>query len=406
MISSTGETPATVYYARWVYTGDTLLFNGAVRVTGSRIDAVGSRTGIRKSGDIIINLGSTLLMPGMINSCVRYEDAPIRHMFSQESTTLSRLRRHSAQQLESVSRHRRKQASALAVQEALSNGITASVNIHSALSTDDFTHMPQRFFHIGDISRERILSRSMMQGVVSRRARCESGITLPHIYSYPLAWVKAAARTCRSSSTLFALAIAETEEEFAAFTEGAGPLIEELRAAGKDYITDIGESPLRYAVRNSLIPRRSLICTPHFLRGDELGALEALHATVALAPRLSRRFDLPPFPIESALNRSMRIAVGTESCAHSPTINLLDELFEIHKNHPALEPQHLLNMVTQNPARALGMESALGKLAPGYLADMTGIRIDSLSKNPLSDIICGNNFVEFVIIDGDPIIVP
>jgi len=69
------------------------------------------------------------------------------------------------------------------------------------------------------------------------------------------------------------------------------------------------------------------------------------------------------------LAAGINVAVGTDSCASSPDLNLVDDLRLLHRMHPELDAQTLWRMGTANGAKALMMDQAAGTLAPGMRAD-------------------------------------
>jgi imidazolonepropionase-like amidohydrolase len=52
---------------------------------------------------------------------------------------------------------------------------------------------------------------------------------------------------------------------------------------------------------------------------------------------------------------------------------LFAEMRAFQKEFPKVPPERILEMVTVNPARALQQENALGKIGPGFLADMIAL---------------------------------
>ena len=53
----------------------------------------------------------------------------------------------------------------------------------------------------------------------------------------------------------------------------------------------------------------------------------------------------------------------------------------------ALSAEQSLHMATLGGASVLGLESEIGSLEPGKLADMISIRLDNLSSQPVYDVI-------------------
>ncbi|ERP31801.1 amidohydrolase family protein [Chitinivibrio alkaliphilus] len=397
----------TVYFARWIFTGDTLISHGALRVVNDRITHVGPRTGIRQSGDAIENLGNMILIPGMINAYTTFEDASLRHRESRFEGTFTEFQSRLAAMSQEITHHQRQRATRLAVQESLSNGITTSIQLLKKTCPDDYDTLPHRFFHIKNMAHRRFLSEEEITRYIhTLTGKHYFGITPGKLHSHALSHIKAIIRSVRTQHIPLVHYIGETAEEFGAFTEQGGPYFDHLSRAGLWKIRGKKESPATYAIRNALIPRSAMLINPNYFSSTELGSLRALQTTLVLLPRLAERFDAPAFPIETALKHGINLTIGTGNSAFSPTINILDELHCIAQCHEGLSPQTLLQMITQNAAKAVRCASTLGQLAPGFQADITGIRLDPLTKTPLADTIRSSNGVECIIQEGIPIILP
>ena len=68
------------------------------------------------------------------------------------------------------------------------------------------------------------------------------------------------------------------------------------------------------------------------------------------------------------LERGINVAVGTDSCASNPDLNLGQELVEIHRRHPEIAPETILKMGTTGGAKALGLDDSFGSLIQGQMA--------------------------------------
>src|SRR5262249_25598699 len=89
------------------------------------------------------------------------------------------------------------------------------------------------------------------------------------------------------------------------------------------------------------------------------------NATVAYCPRTHAAFGHPPHPFHEMLARGVRVALGTDSLASNPDLDLLPEARFLHASHPDLAGEQLLRMATINGATALGFGGLTGSLDPG-----------------------------------------
>jgi aminodeoxyfutalosine deaminase len=100
------------------------------------------------------------------------------------------------------------------------------------------------------------------------------------------------------------------------------------------------------------------------------------------------------------LERGLNVCLGTDSLASNDSLNLFSEMRAARKNYPALAPRDLLEMVTVRPARALKMESGLGKIERGYLADLIAFPFTGSVDEVYEAIIENRGPIEWMMING------
>src|SRR5205085_8085675 len=92
-------------------------------------------------------------------------------------------------------------------------------------------------------------------------------------------------------------------------------------------------------------------------------------ATIVYCPRTHAAFGHPPHPFREFLARGVRVALGTDSLASNPDLDLLAEARFVHARHPDVPGATLLRMATLNGAEALSFADVTGSLIPGKSAD-------------------------------------
>lgn len=401
------DTKATVYFARWVLCGDEVIENGAVRVKNGLIDKVGHRTGIRESGDAIVSLGERMLMPGMINLHTTLEEASLRGKIPFRHAHTAFLEEKEAT-LQNTSKEEMLQGVKLSVGELLANGITTTLHSIKHLDHSSYQNMPGRHLLLSHFNSEDAHSRfelghRLAQNVEKGRIH---GVTPGRFYSTSPQWLKEVQRAVSKTGAIFATHLAESADEMQAFSENSGELYDKLVQANKWFFDKGERGSAWYAISNSMIPRGSIIVNPCYCGADELSAIHALRATIAISPRYNYFFGLRQFPLELIQNRHLALAVITETPAVSETLNLLDELFEIRRAYPKVSPLELIKMVTVNPAKALKMSDRIGSITPGKEADLIAVEVEQFTSDPLEEIISGNGNIGFVTVRGEELIVP
>jgi cytosine/adenosine deaminase-related metal-dependent hydrolase len=85
------------------------------------------------------------------------------------------------------------------------------------------------------------------------------------------------------------------------------------------------------------------------------------------------------------LAAGINVAVGTDSCASSPDLDLVDDLRLLRQIAPDVPAAILWEMATIRGARALTWEADLGSIAPTKLADFCAFAVSG--RDPLEEIL-------------------
>ncbi|MEZ6113340.1 MAG: amidohydrolase family protein [Pirellulaceae bacterium] len=112
---------------------------------------------------------------------------------------------------------------------------------------------------------------------------------------------------------------------------------------------------------------RSLVIHGNYLTDDERQfiAEQQGRMTVVYCPRTHAYFGHEPYPLAKLLAAGVPTALGTDSRASNPDLDLWNEVLEVIRRHPQVAPAEVLQMATLNAATALGLASELGSLTPG-----------------------------------------
>ena len=106
--------------------------------------------------------------------------------------------------------------------------------------------------------------------------------------------------------------------------------------------------------------------------------------TVVVCPRTHAAFGHPrhPFP-----QMKVRVALGTDSLASNPDLDILAEARHLRRHYPEVEPAMLLRMLTLNGAEALGFGDITGSLTPGKSADLVVMPMPAAAPRDPHDLI-------------------
>jgi cytosine/adenosine deaminase-related metal-dependent hydrolase len=113
------------------------------------------------------------------------------------------------------------------------------------------------------------------------------------------------------------------------------------------------------------------------------------NACVVYCPRTHAAFGHPPHPFREFLKRGIRVALGTDSLASNPDLDILAEMRFLHARHPDVPGDQVLRMGTLSGAEALGWGDETGSLAPGKSADLVVLPLPSNTATDAHALVLG-----------------
>jgi cytosine/adenosine deaminase-related metal-dependent hydrolase len=100
-------------------------------------------------------------------------------------------------------------------------------------------------------------------------------------------------------------------------------------------------------------------------RSEELERVARSGAHVVLCPRSNLFIETRLPPLAAMRRAGIAPALGTDSLASCPTLDVLAEAKALHERFPQVSAHEILAMATLNGARALDLEASLGSLVAG-----------------------------------------
>jgi cytosine/adenosine deaminase-related metal-dependent hydrolase len=137
-----------------------------------------------------------------------------------------------------------------------------------------------------------------------------------------------------------------------------------------------------------LLDQPALLAHVNYVTDDELAILAKSRASVVYCPRTHAYFGHPPHRFADMLALGINVALGTDSAASAPDLNVLEDARLVHRLRPDMPPQTILEMITTRGARALGLDHVLGQLSPGFRPTFCAFR--STSRDPLRELLESN----------------
>jgi cytosine/adenosine deaminase-related metal-dependent hydrolase len=120
---------------------------------------------------------------------------------------------------------------------------------------------------------------------------------------------------------------------------------------------------------------------------------------VVHSPRSHSYFDHRRFPLKRLHAIGFNVCLGTDSLASNDTLSLFAEMRAFQRNESAISPQKVLEMVTVNSASALRQQNTLGRIRPGFRADLIAIPCTQ-GGDLFAEIVAFEGEISWTMVDG------
>jgi cytosine/adenosine deaminase-related metal-dependent hydrolase len=193
-------------------------------------------------------------------------------------------------------------------------------------------------------------------------------------------------RYCLSLGIPVGTHLAESDGENEWLVHGAGP----LAAASDVLVAPTGRRSVG-TLEDVLGPA---LLSAHCVAvdADEIALLAGGDVPVAHCPRSNAYLGCGIAPLTALRSSGVRVGLGTDSPASTPSLDPWDELraaiagARARERRPdALTATEALGLATLDAARALGLETEIGSLTPGKRADLTVVSIAGSAYDPVDD---------------------
>jgi cytosine/adenosine deaminase-related metal-dependent hydrolase len=171
--------------------------------------------------------------------------------------------------------------------------------------------------------------------------------------------------------------VAESVEEIEFLQTGEGPWRAVLYDRGRwdaDW-TPPQASPVRYLDGLGWVTADTLLVHGVHMTEADLSLLGSRGATLVTCPRSNLWTGAGVPPVARFYEAGVRVAVGTDSLASAPDLNLFHELAGLRRLAPTVSAAQLLASATVHGAGALGFGSDFGAIAPGYSSALIGVSV-------------------------------
>ncbi len=380
---------------------DTLISNGAVLIADDgKIEYSGPFTGINNGeSPQVIDLGNAVIAPGLINTHTHLELTHLLNSINYNGNFTDWIR-----QLVDIKRTWTEKSYRLSIEDGIrksvESGTTTVVDIsRNGLALDELIKSNIRktlFLEIIDFNPDTVSATidnfKCQIDNITPNDLLSIGI-FPHApYTVSEKLYKCCKKTSDELDIIVATHISETKNEVEFLTKGTGhfeSLLKEFDML-KSW-THPGLRPIEYLKNIGFLNKGCILIHCNFLTDNEIDLIEGSESNVVFCPKSHKYFQHEDHPFLKLKEHKINIALGTDSLASNDSLSILDEMKFLSKHYNEVKPQDIFYMGTIAGAKALGMNDRIGKLEPGYYADIAVIEFEGEYNSNIYDGIFSNS---------------
>jgi cytosine/adenosine deaminase-related metal-dependent hydrolase len=388
--------------------------NGAVAVSGDRIVDVGkfSEVSAGYSGQQTIDLGEQALLPGLINAHCHLDYTCLRGKIPRQKSFTDWIRAINAEK------------SKLSVEEYIASinegfaeakrfGTTTIANLTAFPELiRQLPNVPIRTWWFAELIDVRSPDRAneLVESAIESLKLAQNYGLAPHA---PFTASKNLYQRCEEAGTnvLLTTHLAESRAEMKMFRDASGPLYEFMKSIGRD-MDDCGNgrTPLELFVAAAYArPARTvraglqwIVAHVNELMESDFQLLEKMRTNfhVVHSPRSHQYFGHSRFPFKRLHTLGLNISLGTDSLASNESLSLFAEMRAFQRSKPERSPEKIFEMITGNPAAALRQQNTLGRIRPGFRADLIAIPC-SEDRDLFGEIVAFEREIDWMMVNGE-----
>lgn len=231
--------------------------------------------------------------------------------------------------------------------------------------------------------------------------RLKMGVSPHSPYTASPKFLRELSAACAAKKIPFTLHLAESPDEKTFFQKGDGPLAQIF--PGRENLIPRAASSVKYLEDLGVLSPPLLAAHCVDVDTDDRQLLAQRGVRIASCPTSNARLQVGAAPLPEFLQAGIPVGLGTDSAASSDTQSFFATLRDAVRL-TGCTPEQALEIATLGGARALGLDSQIGSLAPGKLADLIVIHLPDLD-DPINSLITHGSpeRIELVMIGGSVI---
>ena len=388
--------------------------DAAVRVRGDRIAGVGGYRDLPPhDGEPVVDIGESIIFPAFVNAHCHLEYSGLAGEISRDVSFTGWLNQMISIK-QSLTHEDHETAWLAGAEMLLRTGCGTVVNIESLpglyermapetlLQVCPFTELIG--YHPGDVGEMVDLAKREL--MVNASLALNSGFSAHAPYTVTPEALNVLATFADEHSLSTTIHLAESDDEWEMFDDGAGPLYDTMGGLGR-MMDDCGMgTPVQHLAKSGGFAKKTLVVHANRLTDGDIELLRRANADVVHCPRSHAWFGHARFDYDRLAKAGLNICLGTDSLAsaggggETVVLDMFAEMQEFSRNHPNLVSEDILQMATANGAAAMRLENELGQIKDGFMANMTMIPFGGTLSEVPEMILQHRGPVEMLMIAG------
>ena len=399
--------------AIWAHKG-LLIEDGAVRVQGNRITGVGKRGELPPNdGEPMVDIGDSIMFPAFVNAHCHLDYTSLSCKLSHDSSFTEWLEQIiSLKKSLTIDDYRKawlsgadmliKSGCATVANIESVPGLFAQVAQLTSLQVCPFTEIiAYRDNEISDIVK--LINQELR---VNKPLALKVGIS-PHApYTTTSDVLEALTEIANEKSIPTAIHLAESDEEWEMFLDGTGRLYDAMHSLGRT-MDDCGRgSPVQHLVESNGFSNTSLVIHANRLLDADVATIRAGGASVVHCPVSHAWFARDDFDYNRLAKAGINVAFGTDSLASAGStadrteLNMFMEMQQFYFGNTNRKKEDILQMATENGAKALGLAEELGQIKNGFIANIAALPFSGNMQQVFDAILYHQGPVGMLLIEG------
>lgn len=168
------------------------------------------------------------------------------------------------------------------------------------------------------------------------------------------------------------------------------------------------KSSIEFLYQKGLLNNKTILIHGNWIRNEDMRIIKKCKTSIVHCLSSNLKVADKTLNLNKIIKNGIKSCIATDGLVTSGTFSILDEaskcfIYYNHKqnvNNNSISFQKILDLITIDAAKVLGLENIVGSIEKGKKADMIFIKKEDIGKNIIRDIIKNRHEVQSVILDG------